>query len=495
MALRLAVRTALVWVLGTAVWVLLTPYADCLGQAPQGWSPPVNVSRSQTRSLNPAIAADPTGRVHVVWAEAMNADTPLGTGDVIMYSYAADGQWSDPADIIVPLGGPIVREMDLKGDSDSYLHIVWAGGYDAMLYHASAPAEHSRSARAWTSATLVDPAKTTAKTNGHSLIIDKWDTLHIAFATYDPDWQIYYTSSRDSGRNWSRPQRVSATIGGTIVSDVQLAVDGKGRCHIVWQEAPLETGWPTSAVLYTRSDDGGQTWTEPQRIDEKRPAYREDYGPGLIGIGTIGSDEVHLVWNGPPIGYRVHQSSVDGGTTWSPPAEIADRRQDFRYFSGKPMLLADAAGALQLVTCTQALRHATWKGTAWSIPDRVETGSCLNPRAAIGAGNTLHAVIYNDSDHEIWYSSLLIDAPEAAAKPYPRRGPTAALATVTTVSSVAATPTSTPTRSVSPVVSTPLDARISGTETWMQMVAAVVPVCLLVVGIAIFRLVRRRHSH
>jgi hypothetical protein len=406
-----------IWVFLLSLLLLLTqtPATPVQGQTAAGWTTYSNVSRTLTRSRHQAIVVDQTGRVHVFWAEAFDPNTPEGTGDTIMYAYKTGEKWSNPIDVLLPIDGPIVGEIRAVIDDNSWLHLVWAGGYGSELYHAAVAAWDAYSARSWTLPAPLD----TGKTYTHDLVIGTGGSLHIAFIS-SVDWQVYYTRSDNGGRSWIRPIQVSTTVGKKATSDVQLNVDPRGRIHVVWQEVPLPDGWPTLTVLYARSEDNGASWTLPLIVDQKDSRYRQDYGPGLIGIGVVGPDQVHLVWNGAPIGYRTHQWSSDGGLSWSTPSEIADRGLEFRFFSGPPVLLGDNTGALHLVTSTQRLMHATWREGRWSAPVGLpEHHSCLNPRGVIGLGNKLHVVCFDDSDHEVWYYSKEIPAAEIKPKPYP----------------------------------------------------------------------------
>jgi len=408
-----------------------------------------------------------------------------------MYAYLADGVWSAPADIILPVDGPAVREMDLAVGDDGRLHLVWAGGYESGLYYASAPAQSASLATAWSSPVPLHSGQTT----GHCLVLDPQGRLHVALTRVAPVSGVYYAQSADGGATWSELVEVSSYGADTLVSDIRMATDSVGRLHLVWQETPMSTGWPPIAILYARSEDSGQSWTVPGVVDEKDSSYREDAGPGMIGVGTAGADQVHLVWYGPPIGYRTHQWSDDGGVTWSEPREIADRALEFRQFTGEPMLMEDGTGAVHLVTSSNGIQHAIWRGGQWSVPDQLPGGdyNALNPRAAIGLGNTIHVVWFDDSDFEIWYSSLPISAPAIAPQPYALSTPPASMpaAPVATATQVVGEGSPQPL----PTVARPAvdgDLPLSSAGSISPLLAGLVPALLLVLVIVLIASQRRR---
>lgn len=385
-------------------------------QSGQVWTQFTNVSLSPTPSYSPDITVDRTGRVHVVWAEALASDTTIGTGDTIMHAFLDHGIWSAPVDILLPLGGPIVRGIDITVDPKARLHIVWMGGYESKMYHASALAENANSAQAWSTPSPLDVGQTV----GFDMVIDEQGSLHIAYIQPEPYYQVYYLKSMDGGETWTEPVQVSLTEPGTVVAEVQLAIDSGQNAHVVWQEGTNE--WPPTGVLYARSKGNEQDWGQPQYIDQKNPSYREDYGPGLIGVGVTEKQQVHLVWNGPPLGYRTHQWSQDNGLSWRDRGMVAsDLQRDFRYFTGKPVLIGNTADEVHLVTSSSlGLSYVRWNFGAWSNPvGQVNPASCLNPHAVIGLGTILHAVCFNDSNLEIEYASLNIDASPIAPEPYP----------------------------------------------------------------------------
>ncbi len=141
--------------------------------------------------------------------------------------------------------------------------------------------------------------------------------------------------STDKGASWSGEIPVSR-LGTVEVSDPETGVPvrtgdilpeiasderpGTDNVYLVWQDARF-TGFERDQIAFSRSTDGGLTWSEPVRINNRRfatqaftPAIRVD-DQGNIGViyydfrnNDLGDAELETdVWM---------VRSTDGGATW-----------------------------------------------------------------------------------------------------------------------------------------------------------------------------------
>jgi hypothetical protein len=67
----------------------------------------------------------------------------------------------------------------------------------------------------------------------------------------------------------------------------QIAADRQGRVFVVWQDARLSSGL-RDAVLITRSDDGGLTWSAPARVSADPSVAAFIPAVAVTRDGTIG---------------------------------------------------------------------------------------------------------------------------------------------------------------------------------------------------------------
>lgn len=129
------------------------------------------------------------------------------------------------------------------------------------------------------------------------------------------------TNSHGASRNWGSEVRVSNTggfSGGSVGRS--LAIDSKNRLHAFWNEQGGSSPNIAYDVYYSRSADGGSTWSTPVDIaNSPLPAI----GPN-IAAGP--DDTLHLAWNDRRDGgsFRLYYSrSFDGGNNWETPRDLS----------------------------------------------------------------------------------------------------------------------------------------------------------------------------
>lgn len=134
--------------------------------------------------------------------------------------------------------------------------------------------------------------------------------------------RVMYTRSSDSGETWSEFQQLS--FDGMHSNRASIAVAGD-TIHVVWDDTG---GIAASEVRYTRSTDGGITWSEPMFIssDDGHPSESPK-----IAVSEDGMD-VHVVWvdwrhssDSFPPNYEIYYNrSHDGGMTWEGEVRFTD---------------------------------------------------------------------------------------------------------------------------------------------------------------------------
>jgi hypothetical protein len=280
-----------------------------------------------------------------------------------------------------------------------------------------------------------------------ALVADEHGRLHAAFASLDTK-NIVYLRSDDGGTTWPVWVEIpsGARLGDEYTMYPRLAVDGRGRVHAVWTVMP----YGGRAVMYARSDDGGDSWSNPEPIDiASNPDYEEGYGPIYIDIEAHGEDEIHLIWDGAPTVERNHIWSSDGGNTWSAPTLVFPISGTGR--SGWNDMVVDGAGTLHAVAL-KAPWYANWSRGRWSdsmaIGHADHTTSYEWLRVALSLGNQLN-VVWTDKKKDldpVWYvAGNVIEAPAIAAQPLPTVAPTplstpTSVARPTAVASLVAAP-------------------------------------------------------
>jgi hypothetical protein len=118
--------------------------------------------------------------------------------------------------------------------------------------------------------------------------------------------QLGFIHSTDKGTSFSTEANINTQVSGEGVGDVSIVVDQTGITHILY----LQEDWiaNTAAVFYTRSTDGGQTFSTPQSLSTGGV-----YFP-LLEVDPTDANKVYAVFSGYDKAYFTH--SVDGGLTF-----------------------------------------------------------------------------------------------------------------------------------------------------------------------------------
>ena len=117
--------------------------------------------------------------------------------------------------------------------------------------------------------------------------------------------------------------------------------------------------------MYARSDDGGQTWIEPEAVDSNAARTGSQIvWNDLVGFGEL---VVHRLWQTTGNGRITvwHQISADGGASWSDASPVIGDL-GAADLTTPVTLTHDAAGRLFLVSAAaDHLRYHEWQGERW----------------------------------------------------------------------------------------------------------------------------------
>lgn len=407
-------------------------------QTAGAWSPPVNLSVSDTASLFPDIAVDSAGHVYVVWGEHSTDD--VLRSDLLLFRMWDGQTWSPPNDIAV--GGHLPQ---IAVDSQGRLHVIRiANGLEYKRAWAQGDPSHAGS---WT------PDQDLSISNPYwpDMVVDSQDRIHVVFTD---EGGIHYTRAMDGGDSWSDPIQLDIPrVGGAETP--RLAVDGLDNVYAVWSDLEVSVGGKDPmgiGVGFSTSTDGGETWSLPREV----VTGDEGYEWPQVAVDSVGT--IHIVWRylDPTVGNIGYVRSSDKGESWS---EVENLRlgSTGAYSFG---LAVDRADRLHLVMplnwggLPMGVSHLVRPPEGeWSSPTRISQHPCNTASAdaelVISQGNRLHVVWYDRLEcelgwigpsgrGEVFYSSLVTDAPYIPAQPMPTMPPP----TVEVLKSVMPTPMS-----------------------------------------------------
>jgi hypothetical protein len=138
--------------------------------------------------------------------------------------------------------------------------------------------------------------------------------------------------SKDRGATWTAPITVAKALPGFIsdpddgtplrTGDIipEIAAGPNRTVYMVWQEATLAPSG--SAIAFSKSADGGLTWSTPTRINTTPTTQAFTASVEVLPDGTIGVTHYDLRFNTPDGGATLPTDywflhSHDGGATWT----------------------------------------------------------------------------------------------------------------------------------------------------------------------------------
>lgn len=450
---RGAVRRAeMVLTLLVAV-VLVTGLLPGSAEAGTGsWSTPVEIS-GKVGGWFPDVAADNSGRVHVVWQSGFSDTTSVDIA-ALYYAGRFQGTWSTPNDIALVSPAGVALRSSIAADQEGRLHLIYKGlgslASDRLtnenLWATAARGDLAGSVQAWRS-----PTRLTRFDQGYysDLAVDASGVVHAIWTESAlGNWGLFYAHSSDGGITWSEPVALDA---GKAVwwYRAHLKIDSDNRLHVVWEiiDPALGNNSPygygtTKATVYATSKDGGTTWTAVAFTSNGQPesyatldvaALNRDTaqaGPQQPTVGIDGRGNIVLVFREPKSNHVLYRVSADG-QVWSSSLPIPGIQAGIPRPFDVYDLATDSAGHLHLVMVgvpnganAMALLHSEWDGQQWADPQTIASAPLFPeyPKIAIGEGRRLH-VVWFDGDAPgvdrhpvgIWYSTAITTAPAIVA--------------------------------------------------------------------------------
>ncbi|GJM40215.1 MAG: hypothetical protein DHS20C20_04970 [Ardenticatenaceae bacterium] len=424
------------------------------------WGQPVAVATAEVQMLQPDIVIGSDGRMHAFWSQSQNPvatgriNNPLNIpGNEIFYSRFDAGQWSAPRPVLRSPSGSQADFPALASDKQGSLFVAWAGNQPNGVYFSRSLADRAASVTEWVSPQLLPAPRQSA--TWPSIVSDGESTIYVAYTIpLNEDRGIYLTRSEDDGDSWSDAINVFDGVEAEwdLIGPATLSRTLDGTLHLLWTRWTQLPEMQAAALAYARSEDNGQTWSEPEIVTEEP----------LLGSALLGVQErfIHRTWTGLIDGRPViwHQFSEDGGITWGPTARIVDPG----LISGPTTLIADHNDEPLVVQLAETnagqlvLLEWVWTGDRWISGERrelQETAVNADAISAIAAPNGQIAVMYGSligdgttlTDKLIYISrQWQVEDPEITRTPLPTITPTPeVIPTETPIPPPSPTPTAT----------------------------------------------------
>lgn len=227
--------------------------------------------------------------------------------------------------------------------------------------------------------------------------LDSSESVNVVWGdTKDGRAKVLFARSTDLGLSFNEPIDVSRSPGAAF--DPEIAVDSTDAINVAWQD----TAPGPSVIMFSRSTDGGDTFSEPIQISTGTGNATE------AAISTDSAGRISVVWVDETTGNAeaYYARSTDGGSTFSDPANISN------FPSGdihKPTVVAfhdtvyvafqngDLFGEDRIKNRQVFLAKSVNAGLSFEAPEQVSNavnnnGRAHSPAMVVDSRGTLHIV-------------------------------------------------------------------------------------------------------
>jgi hypothetical protein len=145
-------------------------------------------------------------------------------------------------------------------------------------------------------------------------------------STQPPTTAVVASHSRDGGRTWVPPATVASPLQGNETDAITASPVLAGHAYIVWANFEPPFPFAPSSIAFSRTTDGGATWSAPVVIDQQPGPLMLDFTPRVLVLpdGTLlavfGRADAET-----GLGIILAARSLDEGQTWLPATEAASK--------------------------------------------------------------------------------------------------------------------------------------------------------------------------
>ncbi len=357
--------------------------------------------------INPDIAVDGQGIIHVVW-EDYAADPSLGN---IMYANSDDGGHSFGESVTVDDAVTVSTHQarpQIALDDDGIIHVVWEDYRRDPRLGDIYYSKSTDGGRTFGDDVLVDdPITVTSRQINPAIAVDGSGGIHVVWEDYRDNAEmanIYHAASADGGQTFGMDKRLNEVFDhATDHGRPTIVADSSGTLYVFWED--YRNAPKLGDIYCSLSTDGGKTFGRSRMVDDPITVTSRQIRPAAVVDGGI----VYVVWedyrDNAERGNIYSARSLDGGRTFEKDVMV-DSPITTSTHQANPAIAVIGDGLVQVVweDYRDMSEHASIYYSASLDGGRTfgedlpaagpgpATGSQLNPAIAVDRNGAVHLV-------------------------------------------------------------------------------------------------------
>jgi hypothetical protein len=305
-AMNDACHRALGRTVGTGLLLTIAFFMSPLASEGRDFSQLRRLSHSSGNASEPQLATSATS-VYVVWTELnLEGCCTNGDGDVFLAKSDDSGQtFSRPMNLSEAVGAAAQTPRIQAAADEHTVYVVWSdnnarqSGTGSQIFFTRSTDGGASFSPPINLSNGIDSSLSPEIAQGPN------GDIYVVWLGGAVHGGIFFIRSIDAGATFSAPQNLSSP--GPFADHGQIAVDGLGSVHVVWEE---QVGAGNFDIIHRRSVDGGLSFLAAQNLTGN---------PGISfapRMQTFGTDTVYVVWQ-EEAGGILASTSTDGGASFS----------------------------------------------------------------------------------------------------------------------------------------------------------------------------------
>jgi hypothetical protein len=293
-----------------------------------------NLPKTRNLSNSPGEAFGPSiaiTRAGKIRAFIAYHDNTPGPTQVFFINSKKRARFRQPVNITPPGAGAFSPKVAL--DSNNNIYVVWGGtqgGGRSVIFTRSTDG----------GSTFTQPKEISDSAGAAfdpEIAVDQSDAIDVVWEGTGPGHSaIMFSRSTDGGDTFSNPKVVS--LGSNDAFEPHIAIDRSGGINITWVEA----AGGGSQLMFARSTNGGSTFSAPLNITSAPGA--DVHKPFIETF----RDTIYIAYQDDSQGQVFLIKSEDGGLSFSRPVQVSQANPRFGR-GHSPAMATDSHGRLHIV--------------------------------------------------------------------------------------------------------------------------------------------------